>query len=129
MTPTGVSEEVTQLYALPTESLLIEADEVSTDFRLWLTKHFMLTPRQEAFIASGLSTPFIDFVQTRIPFVFLSRLPISYTVMGEEPDEDEEEEWGKIIECIDCTSQSSSRHTSASGTSGTFQFVARYYKK
>lgn len=129
LTPTGVSEVVTELYALPTESLLIEADAVATDFRLWLTNHFTLTPRQEAFIASGLSVPFIDFVQTRVPFVFLNRLPISYAVMGQEPDEEEEEEWGKIIEGIDGTSQSSSRRMSASGTAGTFQFIARYYKK
>lgn len=129
LTPTGVSEVVTDLYALPTESLLLEADAVAIDFRLWLARHFKLTPRQEVFIEFELQAAFVDFVQTRLPFVFLNRLPVSYTVMGQVPDEDDEEEWGKIIEGIDGTSHTSSRQGSAGGASGTFQFIGQYYKK
>ena len=127
LTPTGVSAVVTELYALPTESLLIEADAVATDFRLWLIEHFELTPKQETFIMHGLQAAFIDFVQARLPFVFLNRLPISYTVLGRLPEDDDD--WGKIIEGIDGTSQTSSRQGSVSGASGTFQFIGKYYKK
>lgn len=127
LTPTGVSEVVTELYALPTELLLIEANAVANDFRLWLTEHFELTPQQEVFIAHGLQAAFIDFVQARLPFVFLNRLPISYTLLDRLPDDDDD--WGKIIEGIDGTSQTSSRQGSGSGASGTFQFIGKYYKK
>ncbi|WP_257667267.1 hypothetical protein [Parapedobacter tibetensis] len=128
LNPTGVSEVVSKLYALPHEFLVIEAEEIATDFPLWLTKHFELTPHQQAFIASGLHASFIEFVQSRIPFFFLHRLPISYAVMGKEP-EDDDEEWGKIIEGIDGASRTSSPHRSGGDASGTFQFIARYYRK
>ena len=129
LTPTGVSEVVTELYALPDEALLNEADAVATDFRLWLAEHFTLTPRQEVFITHGLQVSFIAFVQARLPFAFLNRLPISYTVMGEVPTEDDEEEWGKVIEGLDATSQTSGRRGTGSGASGAFQFVGQYYRK
>lgn len=129
LTPTGVNEVVTELYALPNDALFDEADAVATDFCLWLTEHFELTPRQEVFLAQGLQASFIAFVQTRLPFVFLNRLPISYTVMGTEPPEDDEEEWGKVIEGLDATSQTSGSRGTGSGASGIFQFVGRYYKK
>jgi len=129
LTPTGVSEFVSQLYALPDVFVAAEAEQVAADFRLWLAGRFELTPRQQDFITHGLDAAFIDFVQARIPFAFLNRLPVSYTVMGQAPDEEEEEEWGKIIEGIENTSQTSSRQAPASGASGTFQFVARYYRK
>ena len=129
LTPSGVNEVITALYELPNEALLAEADEVGADFRAWLFGKFDLSAKQEVFIAHGLDTAFISFVEARLPFVFINRLPVSYTVMGGEPDEEDEEEWGKIIEALDATSQSSAHSPMGTGASGAFHFVSTYYRK
>jgi len=129
LTASGVNEVMTSLYALSNDALLAEADAVGADFRAWLAEHFDLTAKQEVFIAHGLEASFISFVQARLPFVFVNRLPVSYTVMGRVPREDDEEEWGKIIEALDATSQSSARAPMGSGASGAFHFLSKYYRK
>lgn len=130
LTPTGANEVLNSLYALPYPALQVEADELGTDFRQWLYKHFDVLPHQQAFIDHELPAPFIDFVQARVPVVMLHHLPISFTVLGKtESDDDDDDGLGKIIEAVDQAAQATHPDLAHVGTSGSFQFIARYYKK
>jgi len=127
LTPTGVQAFLDELYALPDEQLQQEAQALALDFSGWLSSHFELTADQIEFIDDELSASFISFVSSRVPFVMEHRLPITYSVFKKPPAE-EEEEWGKIITTTDNVSQASTSELFTSGTSGSFQFIASYYR-
>ncbi|PPK99385.1 hypothetical protein [Parapedobacter indicus] len=128
LTPTGVQALLDELYALPDEQLQQEAQALAVDFSGWLSTHFELTAYQVQFIDDELSASFISFVSSRVPFVMERRLPITYSVF-KNPPEEEEEEWGKIVTTTDNVSQASTSEAFTSGASGSFQFVAQYYRK
>lgn len=128
LTPTGVQSLLDALYALPDVQLQQEANALESDFANWLATHFELTDQQAAFIENELSDDFISFVSLRVPFVMIHRLPITYSVFAAPPEEDEPE-WGKIVTTTDNVSQSSPGEAFKPGTSGSFQFISRYYKK
>jgi len=93
LTPMGVQALLDDLYALPDEQLQREAQSLARDFGGWLSSHFELTADQAQFIDHELSTSFISFVSSRVPFVMERRLPITYSAFKKPPAE-EEEEWG-----------------------------------
>lgn len=128
LTPTGVQALLDDLYALPDAQLQQEAQALALNFSGWLSSHFELTAHQEQFIDHELSTSFISFVSSRVPFVMERRLPITYSAFKKPPAE-EEEEWGKIITTTDNVSQASTSEIFTSGASGSFQFIAQYYRK
>ncbi len=49
MTPTGVDDKITELYALPRLDLIAEADAVEADCRQWIDDNFSFTTPQRTY--------------------------------------------------------------------------------
>lgn len=125
LTPAGVQEVLSTLYALPDPQLLKEASALSNDFRQWLYDHFTVRPAQETFIETQMSEEFVDYVSLRVPFVFMHRLPVSFIVPPpptNSPNYDE----GKIIKARDKTEQGTDSEEEEEGASGSFEFEVFY---
>lgn len=74
-TATGFHDLLVWLYALPDAELQAEANELLLDFRKWMIKHFLLTPKQVDYLLA-LSEQTIAFNAYSSSYAVRHRLPV-----------------------------------------------------
>lgn len=76
LTPLGVQQLLSQLYALSDPELQQEAQQAGNDFKAWISSHFELAPHQAAYLDS-LPEAFVSVVSEKTNFYLVTRKPIS----------------------------------------------------
>lgn len=75
MTPTGVQDKLTELYALSTSAIQIEALAIQADFKAWVKAQFTLSPKQEDYL-DELNKQISDYFGSQCSVCFSNKLPI-----------------------------------------------------
>lgn len=75
-TPTGVSNQLADLYALTPAQLAVEAAAVKADLRTWLIDHFTLSNDQKTYLNKIPDSAIKDFAD-QIAYCFSHKLNIS----------------------------------------------------
>lgn len=81
--PAGVNNKTAELYALPNNALIIEANAVRADFIAWLNVNFVLNSSQLAWL-NGMDTRWITYaafstglaIENRLPVIFNAPVPL-----------------------------------------------------
>lgn len=76
LTPTGVQNKLSELYALPDNLLFIEADAIQNNFSTWMKNNFSLSTEQKNFL-DGMNDNALDYFGYQCGFCFTHRLDIS----------------------------------------------------
>ncbi|MNK11838.1 hypothetical protein D3C87_298870 [compost metagenome] len=77
LTPAGVDNKTAELYALPNNALLTEANAVRTDFIAWLNVNFVLNASQLTWL-NGMDARWIAYAAYSTGFAFENRLPVVF---------------------------------------------------
>ena len=72
----GVQAKTAELYALPDQMLLVEANAVRADLRAWLNVNFILSTAEVNYIAA-MNQQFIDYIASSVGLAFQFRLNVS----------------------------------------------------
>lgn len=88
--PQGVQDLLAQLYALPDPDLAIEANAISSDFKLWIANNFILSAGQLTYL-NGMSSSVTDYYGQLCSFCFDNRLDI----LLDYPDKPENPSYSK----------------------------------
>lgn len=77
LTPNGVSQLLTDLYALPSSQLLVQATAVKTNFKKFVADNFILTNDQKVYL-TGLNDRAAEYFGDQCWFCFLYKLNITF---------------------------------------------------
>lgn len=81
LTPSGVQQKTTDLYALSDPLLLAEADMIRTDFRTWIQDNFLLNNDQQTYL-NNIDDQFIQLASCQTGFAVENRLPVDMIIIG-----------------------------------------------
>ena len=95
-TPEGVSDLLSQIYALPDPQVQQEAAACAANFRLWMQNNFILEDSQLAFLTQ-IDDQFIATAASEMQYFISGRLPISL-IKEEHQNLKEEDDRGKLID-------------------------------
>ena len=76
LTPNGVNQLLTDLYALPPSQLSVKATAVKADFRRFVTDNFILSNDQKTYL-NGLNDQVVEYFGDQCWFCFLYKLKIT----------------------------------------------------
>jgi hypothetical protein len=74
-TPKGVEDKLNELYALTDSALAIQAGSISSNFRLWISNAFILSPDQQNYL-TAMDEDAVDYFGQQCSFCFRNRLEI-----------------------------------------------------
>ena len=77
LTPNGVSQLLTDLYALPPSQLMAKATAVKTDFKRFVTDNFTMSNDQKVYL-NGLDGQATEYFGDQCWFCFLYKLKITF---------------------------------------------------
>lgn len=76
LTPNGVSQLLTDLYALPPSQLLVQATAVKTNFKKFVSDNFTLNTDQKVYL-NGLNDQAAEYFGDQCWFCFLYKLKVT----------------------------------------------------
>ncbi len=76
LSPLGVQQLLSQLYALPDPELQQEAQQAGNDFKYWVSSHVELAQHQVVYLDS-LPEAFVSVAAEKVNFYLVTRKPIS----------------------------------------------------
>lgn len=127
-TPAGVSDLLTQIYALPDPQVQQEAAACAANFRLWIDNNFILDASQFSFLEQ-IDDQFIASAASEVQHFILNRLPISLIKAEQNhnvPDNNGEDR-GKLID-LGKGKQSSFDSNAGFAESESLTFTISYYE-
>ena len=77
LTPAGVAQKVSELYALSDNELKGQASIVASNFKSWLSQNFQLDPAQTNFLAT-MNNVFASDLGKKISVALDNKLPIKF---------------------------------------------------
>ncbi len=80
-TPAGVQTKQTELYALPDNQLIAQADLIRTDLRQWTKDNFILDATQTTYL-DGIDAEWISFSGALTGLAVQYRRPVILTIIG-----------------------------------------------
>jgi len=80
-TPAGVQTKQTELYALPDNQLIAQADLIRTDLRQWTKDNFILDATQTTYL-DGIDAGWISFSGALTGLAVQYRRPVILTIIG-----------------------------------------------
>lgn len=80
-TPAGVQAKQTELYALPDNQLLVQADLIRSDLRQWTKDNFILDAAQTTYL-DAIDAEWISFSGALTGLAVEYRRPIILTIIG-----------------------------------------------
>lgn len=127
-TPAGVSDLLTQIYALPDPQLQQEAAACAANFRSWIENNFVLDVSQLAFL-ENIDDQFIAAAASEVQYFILGRLPISLIKADEHSDlsDNQGDDRGKLID-LGKSKQSSFDSEAGFSEIQNLIFTISYYK-
>lgn len=119
LTPSGVQQKTTDLYALSDPLLVTAADMIRADFKLWIKDNFLLNAAQETYL-NNIDQKFIQLASCQTGFAVENRLPVSLSVVGNISED-------IASKLIKTNSSLSCQYTPSSGTTASgslsFEFI------
>ncbi|WP_277014286.1 hypothetical protein [Flavobacterium lindanitolerans] len=96
--PEGVQDLLAELYALPDPDLAIEANAISSDFKLWIADKFILSAGQLSYL-NAISNGVTDYYGQQCSFCFGNRLEIILNY-PDKPDNPSYSKWNASTNTI-----------------------------
>ena len=84
LTPAGVQQKKTDLYALSDSQLITQANLIKSDLRTWLKNNFVLDASQQSYL-TGMDEQWIQLAACQTSCAVRNRLPVQFTIPNPPP--------------------------------------------
>lgn len=81
LTPAGVQQKITEVYALSDPQLTVQADAIRSDFRQWVKDNFSLANSQLTYL-DGMAADWLQFAGDITSMAFKYRRPVDLLQLG-----------------------------------------------